>query len=150
MNDDAEDPIAYDAVDAGIDRERNVGDAASSPSRGQNKIPASVLRNAPPPPLVGNAVCVAHDGGEDGIALVRWTLRTIFSSHDRALVIVHVAPGTSPDSIANAIDATPVAEALITSDDDVNRFVKAFRDEDPPFATAPASSTLLVSSRAFC
>lgn len=148
VNDDAEDPIAYDAVDAGIDRERNgSGDAASSPSRGRKEIPASVLRNAPPPPLVGNVVCVAHDGGEDGVALVRWTLRTIFSSHDRALVIVHVAPGTSPDSIANAIDATPVAHALKTSDDDVNRFVKAFRDEDPPFATAPATSTLLVSSR---
>ena len=147
VNDDAEDPIAYDAVDAGIDRERNgSGDAASSPSRGRKEIPASVLRNAPPPPLVGNAVCVAHDGGEDGVALVRWTLRTIFSSHDRALVIVHVAPGTSPDSLANAIDATPVADALKTSDDDVNRFVKTFRDEDPPFATAPASSTLLVSS----
>ena len=148
VNDDAEDPIAYDAVDGGIDRERNgSGDAASSPSRGRKEIPASVLRNAPPPPLVGNVVCVAHDGGEDGVALVRWTLRTIFSSHDRALVIVHVAPGTSPDSIANAIDATPVARALKTSDDDVNRFVKAFRDEDPPFATAPATSTLLVSSR---
>jgi hypothetical protein len=91
-------------------------------------------------------VCVAHDGGEDGIALVRWTLRTIFSSHDRALVIVHVAPGTSPDSLANAIDATPVADALKTSDDDVARFVAAFRDEDPSPSTAPASSTLLVSS----
>jgi nucleotide-binding universal stress UspA family protein len=146
VDDDAEDPIAYDAVDGGIDRERNVVDAASSPSRGQNKIPASVLRNAPPPPLVGNAVCVAHDGGEDGIALVRWTLRTIFSSHDRALVIVHVAPGTSPDSLAKAIEATPVADALKTSDDDVNRFVAAFRDEDPSPSTAPASSTLLVSS----
>jgi hypothetical protein len=37
VDDDAEDPIAYDAVDGGIDRERNVVDAASSPSRGQKK-----------------------------------------------------------------------------------------------------------------
>ena len=92
-------------------------------------------------------MCVAHDGGEDGIALVRWTLRTIFGSGDRALFIVHVASGTSPDSLAKAMEATPVAAALKTSDEDVARFVAAFRDEDPPPSTAPASSTLVVSSR---
>ena len=153
VDDDAEDAIAHDAVDAGFDRERLTlnadDDAASSPSRGSFSYDHETrVRDArfPPPPLVGNAVCVAHDGGEDGIALVRWTLRTIFGSGDRALFIVHVASGTSPDSLAKAMEATPVAAALKTSDDDVARFVAAFRDEDPPPSTAPASSTLVVSS----
>ena len=110
--------------------------------------------------LTGNVLCVAHDGGEDGVALVRWTLRTVLRSTDRAIVVVHVAPGHSPAALAAAFGTErnaernttrspgrgPVADALLRSDEDVARAVAAFRRERPPPATAPASSVLVVGA----
>ena len=114
------------------------------------------------PPVTGNVLCVAHDGGEDGVALVRWTLRTLLRSTDRAVVVVHVAPGHSPAALAAAFGTErntersttrspgrglgPVADALLQSDEDVARAVAAFRREQPPPATAPASSVLVVGA----
>ena len=46
-----------------------------------------------------NVVCVAHDGGDDGAALVRWTLRHFLRPTDRALLIVHVTP-VAPDALS--------------------------------------------------
>ena len=37
--------------------------------------------------IFGNVVCVAHDGGEDGCALVRWALRFVVRPDDRAIVV---------------------------------------------------------------
>jgi hypothetical protein len=61
--------------------------------------------------LTGNVLCVAHDGGEDGVALVRWTLRTLLRSTDRAIVVVHVAPGHSPAALAAAFGTERNAES---------------------------------------
>jgi hypothetical protein len=123
------------------------------------RIPSRVCeRNVPP--VTGNVLCVAHDGGEDGVALVRWTLRTLLRSTDRAVVVVHVAPGRSPAALAAAFGTErnterntasspgsgPVADALLQSDEDVARAVAAFRRERPPPATAPASSVLVVGA----
>ena len=113
------------------------------------------------PPVTGNVLCVAHDGGEDGVALVRWTLRTLLRSTDRAVVVVHVAPGHSPAALAAAFGTEtntesttqsqkkkrgPVADALLQSDEDVARAISAFRRERPPPATAPTSSVLVVGA----
>ena len=64
--------------------------------------------------LTGNVLCVAHDGGEDGVALVRWTLRTLLRSTDRAIVVVHVAPGHSPAALAAAFGTERNAERNTT------------------------------------
>ena len=126
-----------------------------------HRIPSRVCeRNVPP--VTGNVLCVAHDGGEDGVALVRWTLRTLLRSTDRAVVVVHVAPGHSPAALAAAFGTErnternttrspgrglgPVADALLQSDEDVARAVAAFRREQPPPATAPTSSVLVVGA----
>jgi len=126
-----------------------------------HRIPSRVCvretRNVPP--VTGNVLCVAHDGGEDGVALVRWTLRTLLRSTDRAVVVVHVAPGHSPAALAAAFGTEtntesttqspgrgPVADALLQSDEDVARAIAAFRRERPPPATAPASSVLVVGA----
>jgi hypothetical protein len=93
---------------------------------------------------------------------VRWTLRTLLRSTDRAVVVVHVAPGHSPAALAAAFGTErnterlttrspgrglgPVADALLQSDEDVARAVAAFRREQPPPATAPASSVLVVGA----
>ena len=124
------------------------------------RVPVCVreTRNVPPN-VTGNVLCVAHDGGEDGVALVRWTLRTLLRSTDRAVVVVHVAPGHSPAALAAAFGTEtntesttqspgrgPVADALLQSDEDVARAIAAFRRERPPPATAPASSVLVVGA----
>ena len=118
---------------------------ASSPSLTESR--ALPLRVAP---VTGNVICVAHDGGEDGVALVRWTLRVVLRASDRAFVAVHVAPGTdSPAALAAALEPalrSPVSAALLQSDQDVARAVAAFREERPPPATAPASSVLVVDA----
>ena len=105
--------------------------------------------NARVSPITGNVLCIAHDGGEDGVALVRWTLRTVLRSSDRAVVIVHVVPGSAPEALAAAFEPElrrPVADALLQSDEDVARAIAAFRHEEPPPATLPASSVLVVDS----
>ena len=123
------------------------------------RVPVCVRETRNVPPVTGNVLCVAHDGGEDGVALVRWTLRTLLRSTDRAVVVVHVAPGHSPAALAAAFGTEtntesttqspglgPVADALLQSDEDVARAIAAFRRERPPPATAPASSVLVVGA----
>lgn len=139
------------------------GPGRSADALVNTRIPSRVCvretRNVPP--VTGNVLCVAHDGGEDGVALVRWTLRTLLRSTDRAVVVVHVAPGHSPAALAAAFGTEtntesttqsqkkkrgPVADALLQSDEDVARAIAAFRRERPPPATAPASSVLVVGA----
>ena len=95
--------------------------------------------------IFGNVVCVAHDGGEDGCALVRWALRFVVRPDDRAIVVVHVC-GRSPDSLTLEFegDSTSVSKALQQSDDDVTHAFAQFRKLTPAPTTTPASSVIVV------
>ena len=107
-----------------------------------------------------NVVCVAHDGGDDGAALVRWTLRHFLRPTDRALFIVHVTP-VAPDALAREFNLDEsggsgsgfgaVASRLMESASDASAFLDAcaltlnennLKKQHPP----PAVSCAVVGS----
>ena len=64
--------------------------SSSSPTSGGGGCGINIKRNV---------ICVAHDGGEMGTALVNWTLRKLVRPGDRAMMVVHVTPST-PGALA--------------------------------------------------
>jgi hypothetical protein len=68
--------------------------AAVQLGSGAGEAAAAPVVAQPPAPGRGNVICVAHDGGAMGTALVRWALRTLCRPTDRAMMVVHVTPST--------------------------------------------------------
>lgn len=97
------------------------------------------------PKVTGNVVCVSHDGGPDGVALVRWALRNIVRPDDRAIIIAHV---TSSESLSDEFSgpSSIVSQLLQLSDDDVTHAFAKFRNLEPTPATTPASSVVVVGT----